>query len=74
MFKVQKKKKKKNAESVDSKVLNTKNGRPMLLLKCVVWGSKKSRFMKEQEAKVLLSMLEIKTPLNKIPPLGDILF
>ena len=46
----------------------------MLLLKCVVWGSKKSRFMKEQEAKVLLSMLEIKTPLNKIPPLGDILF
>ena len=35
-----KKKKKKNVESVDSKVLNTKNGRPMLLLKCVVWGSK----------------------------------
>ena len=35
---------------------------------------KKSRFVKEQEAKVLLSKLEIKTPLNKTPLLGDILF
>ena len=33
-----------------------------------------SRFMKEKEAKVLLSSLGLKTPLSKIPLLGDILF
>ena len=44
-------------------------------LQSVPWcGSNKSRFMKEQEAKGLLSNLGIKTPLNKIPSLGDILF
>ena len=37
-------------------------------------GSKKSRFMKGQVAKGLLSNLGIKTPLNKIPILGDLLF
>ena len=41
--------------------------------KCVVCEIKKSRFVKEQEAKVLLSNLKIKTPLNKIPLLGDTL-
>ena len=40
----------------------------------IVSGSKKSRFMEEQEAKGLLSSLGIKAPLNKIPLLGDILF
>ena len=35
---------------------------------------KKSRFMKEQEVKGLLTNLGLKTPLNKIPLLGDILF
>ena len=43
--------------------------------KCVVCGIKKSRFMKEQEAKGLLSNLGIpKTPLYKIPLLGNIFF
>ena len=46
----------------------------MFSSKCAVCGSKKSRFMKEQEAKGLLSSLGIKTPLNKFPLLGDILF
>ena len=46
----------------------------MLSSKCAVCGSKKSRFVKEQEARVLLSNLGIKTPLNKVPLLGDILF
>ena len=32
-------------------MLNTKNGRLMLSSKCAICGSKKSRFMKEQEAK-----------------------
>ena len=36
--------------------------------------SKKSRFLKEHEAKGLLSSLGLKTPLNKIPLLGKILF
>ena len=46
----------------------------MLLSKCAVCGSKKSRFMKEQEAKGILSSLSLQTSLNKIPLLGDILF
>ena len=37
-------------------------------------GSKKSKFIKEQQAKRLLSKLGLRTPLNKIPVLGDILF
>ena len=37
---------------------------------CAVCGSKKSRFIKEQEAKKLLSNLGIKTPLSKIPLLN----
>ena len=39
----------------------------MLSSKCAVYSSKKSRFMKEQEAKEILSSLGLKTPLNKIP-------
>ena len=41
--------------------------------KCVECGNKASRFVKEQEAKGLLSNLGIKTPLSKIPFL-NILF
>ena len=46
----------------------------MLLSKCAICGSKKSRFIKNQEAKGVLSNLGIKTPLSKVPILGDILF
>ena len=46
----------------------------MLLSKRAVCSSKKSRFIKEQEAKGILSSLGLKTPLSKIPLLGDILF
>ena len=38
--------------------------------KCPVCEIKKSRFVKEQEAKGLLSNLEIKTPLGQIPLLN----
>ena len=55
-------------------MLKTKNDKVMLPSKCAICGSKKSRFMKEQEATGLLSSLVLKTPLNKIPLLGDILF
>ena len=54
-------------------MLKTKNGRAMLSSKCVLCGSKKSRFMKEQEVKGILSSLGLKTPLSKIQLFGDIL-
>ena len=65
---------KKNTESINPKVSKTTNGKTMILSKCVICSSKKSKFIKEQQAKGLLSNLGIKTPLNKIPLLGDILF
>ena len=58
---------KKNTESWNSKFVKTKNERIMLSSKCVVCDSKKSRFIKEQEASGLLSSLGIKAPLSKIP-------
>ena len=45
----------------------------MILSKCTARGSKKSRCIKNQEAKVLLNNLGIKAPLSKVPILGDIL-
>ena len=65
---------KKNTKNIDPKFLSTSNGKSMILSKCAICGSKKSRFIKNQEAKGLLSNLVIKTPLNKVPILGDILF
>ena len=65
---------KKDTENIDSKVLKTKNGRSILSSKCAVCGNKKSRFMKEQEAKGILSNLGLKLTLRKIPLLGGILF
>ena len=64
----------KNTENINPKVLKTSNGRTMLLSKCAICDSKKSRFIKNQEAKVLLSNLDIGTPLSKVLILGDILF
>ena len=48
--------------------------RSMILSECALCGCKKSRFIENQEAKELLSKLGIKTPLSKVPILGDILF
>ena len=47
----------------------------MLSPKYAIWNSKKKKkiFIKEQEASLLLSNLDLKTSLNKIPVLGDIL-
>ena len=64
----------KNTESIDSKVSATSNGKTMILSKCAICGSKKSKFIKKQEAKELLSNLGVRVPLNKIPLLGDTLF
>ena len=64
----------KNTENINLRVSKSSNGRTMLLSKCAICDSKKSRFIKNQEAKGLLSNLGIKTPLSKVPILGDILF
>ena len=64
---------KKDTENINPRISNTSNGRTMILLKCAICGSKKSRFTKIQEAKGLLSNLGVRTPLSKVPVLGDIL-
>ena len=63
----------KDTENIDPKIVRTKNNRLVMQAKCSVCAIKKSRFVKEQEAKGLLSNLGIKTPLGKIPLL-NILF
>ena len=63
-----------NTKSINSKVSKTANGKAIILSTCAICGSKKSKFIKEQEAKGLLSNLGLRTPLNKIPVLGVILF
>ena len=65
---------KKSTENINSKLSKTSNGKTMLLSNCAICNSKKSRFIKKQEAKGLLGNLGIKTPLSKVPILGDTLF
>ena len=67
-------KRRKDTEDINPTVSGTSNGKTMISSKCAICGSKKSRFTKNQEAKGLLSKLGIKTPLSKVPILGDILF
>ena len=69
LFKVQKR-----HRNINSRVSKTSNNRTMVLSKCAKCGSKKSRFVKNQEAKGPLSNLGIRTPLSRVPILGDILF
>ena len=64
----------KDTENINLRVSNTSNGRRIILSKCAICGTKKSRFMKDQEANGLLNNLGIKTPFSKVPFLGDILF
>ena len=51
-------------------MVKTKNNRLLMQSKCSVCGTKKSKFVKKQDAKRLLSNLGIKTPLSKIPLLN----
>ena len=55
---------KKNTESINPRVSRTNNDKTIIL----------SRLIKKQEASGILSTLGLKTPLKKIPLLGDILF
>ena len=65
---------KKHTKNIDPQVSSTSNDKLMILSKCAICNSKKSKFNNKLEAKGLLSNLGIKTPLRKIPLLGDILF
>ena len=60
----------KDTENIDLKMVRTKNNILIMQSKCSLCRIKKSRFVKEQEVKGLLSNLGIKTPLSKIPLLN----
>ena len=64
---------KKKTENINPIVSKTKNNKTMIFSKSAICGSEKSKFIKEQEAKGLLSNLGIRTSLSKIPILGDAL-
>ena len=57
-----------NTESFNPSVLKSRNRKTMIFSKCAICGSKKSK------ASGISSSVGIRTPLNKIPILGDILF
>ena len=61
---------KKNTKNINPKGVKTKNNRLAMVSKCTVCNKNKFRFIKEQEAKGLLSNLGIKTPLSKAPLLN----
>ena len=61
-------------KSKNPEVVKRKYERIILLSKCSLCNSKKSKFLIEQEARRLLSSLRIRAPLNKISLLGPILF
>ena len=65
---------KKYTKNINPQVSSTNNDKLMILSKCAICGSGKPIFINKQEASGLLSKLGIKTPLSKVPILGDILF
>ena len=65
---------KKFTKNIYPQVSSTSNGKMMILSKCAIFNSKKSKFINQQEPKGLLSKLGIKTLFSKLPILGDILF
>ena len=64
----------KDTENINPRVSKTSNNRTVMPSKCAICNNKKSRFIKNQEVKGLLSNLGIRTPLSKVPILGNILF
>ena len=64
----------KDTENINPRVSKTSNDRAMILSKCAIYGSKISKFIKNQAAKGLLINLGVKTLLSKVPISGDILF
>ena len=64
---------KKDTENIDPKMFRTNNNRLFMQSQCSNCRNKKSRFVKKQDAKCLLSDLGIRMLLSKIPLL-NILF
>ena len=65
---------KKHTKNINLQVSSTSNGKFMILSKYAICGSKTSKLINKQEASGLLSKLGNKTPLSKIPKLGDVVF
>ena len=65
---------KKYTKNINPQVSSTNNGKLMILSKCAICGSRKSKFINKQEASGLLSKLGIKTTLSKKPIVDDVLF
>ena len=64
---------KKYTKNINPKIVRNRQNRLMIQSICEICSSKKSRFIKEQQAMGILSYLDIKTPLSKVPLL-NILF
>ena len=64
-------KSKKYTKNINPQVSSTSNGKIMILSKCAICNSKKSKFIKKQDAKGLLRKLGMNTPLSNMPVLGD---
>ena len=60
----------KDTENMNPRILGTSNGKAMILSKCAICGGKISGFIKNQEAKGLLSNSGLRTPLSKVSVLG----
>ena len=60
-------------KSINPKMVRKRQNRYIIKSNCTTYGSKKSRFIKEQKALGILSNLGIKTPLSQVPLL-NILF
>ena len=63
----------KYTKNINPKIVRNKQNRLMIQSNCANCGSKKSRFINEQQAMDILRNLGIKTPLNKVS-LSNILF
>ena len=60
----------KYTKSINPKIVRNRQNRSMIQSSCAVCGNKKSRFIKEYQAMVLLSNLGIRTPLSQVPLLN----
>ena len=57
-------------KSINPKIVRNRQNWLMIQSNCAICCSKKSRFIKEQQAMGIVSNLGIKTPLNKVPLLN----
>ena len=60
----------KYTKNINPKIVRNRQNRSMIQSNCAICSSKKSRFIKEQQAMGILSNLGIKTPLSKVPLLN----